>query len=166
MNSLRDSFNKIVQEHGPSVYRVCRAYLGHTDELDDLYQEVLINVWRSMASFRGESQLGTWIYRVAVNTAITYRRKVIRGEAQSAQLQHEPALEYDDADREDKIMRDQQYQQLILAIEKLKPEQRIIIGLYLEDMSYKDIAQVLGKDTNYVGVNLTRIKTKLTKLLK
>tara|TARA_Y100001949_G_C15915492_1_gene298824 strand:+ start:463 stop:969 length:507 start_codon:yes stop_codon:yes gene_type:complete len=160
----RDQFNHVVQEHGPKIYRLCKAYFGADEELDDVYQETLINIWKSMSSFRGDSKLSTWIYRITVNTAITFRRKKSKQPYGNDEfLEH---LEYDSSESILKREREQQYQLLLKTIEQLKPDHRLIIGLYLEDLSYKEIAEVIGKDTNYVGVNITRIKDKLSKLMQ
>lgn len=160
------SFEEILDEHGDSVFRICKAYVGATIELDDLYQEAIINVWKSLKSFRNESKLSTWIYRVAVNTAITYRHKINK---QGLRETYPETMEYfqeDLSDKHEKLERETQYALLLKAIEQLKPDQRIIIGLFLEDLSYKEIADVIGKDTNYVGVKLSRIKEQLAKLMK
>lgn len=159
------SFEEILQVHGGSVYRICKAYVGLTVELDDLYQEAIINVWKSLKSFRNESKLSTWIYRVAVNTAITHRHKINKQSMRESYPETMDFIQDDLSDRQAKQEREAQYGQLLLAIEQLKPDQRIIIGLFLEDLSYKEIADVIGKDTNYVGVKLSRIKDQLAKLM-
>tara|TARA_Y100000310_G_C20657152_1_gene802558 strand:+ start:1598 stop:2098 length:501 start_codon:yes stop_codon:yes gene_type:complete len=160
----RENFNEIVNEHGSSIYRVCKAYCGAGEELDDVYQETLINIWKSIQRFRGESKLSTWIYRITVNTAITHRRKSQRQVSGSSELLD--SIEFDSSDTIFKQEREHQYGLMLRAIERLKPDQRMIIGLYLEDLSYKEIADVIGRDTNYVGVNITRIKERLSKMMQ
>ncbi|WP_421869313.1 RNA polymerase sigma factor [Marinoscillum sp.] len=160
----RKAFDELVEERGPSIYRLCKAYCGASDELDDVYQEVLINIWKAISKFRGDSSLSTWIYRVTVNTAISHLRKQKSRPSGTDDMLE--SLEYDTSDLIYKQEREQQYNQLLNSIEQLKPEHRVIIGLYLEDLSYKEIAEIIGKDTNYVGVNIGRIKQKLTKLMQ
>ncbi len=164
-NNLTVKFDEVVNEHGQGIYRWCKAYYGLGPDLDDLYQEVLINVWKALGSFRGDSKLSTWIYRITINTAITYGRKQSKNRLKESGLNDE-YLTDDRSDKEEKIRKELQYQQLLKAITRLKPDQRMIIGLYLEDLSYKEIAEVIGKDTNYIGVKINRIKEKLTKLMQ
>lgn len=162
--SATSSFNELVANHGPGLYRLCKAYLGLSEEVNDLYQEVLINVWKALPGFRGEAQLSTWLYRISVNTAITYRRKQAGYEARMAsnELEH---LADDESDRMEKLQTESNINQLMACIDRLESDQRIVMGLYLEDLSYKEIAEVIGKDTNYVGVKLMRIKEKLAKMM-
>lgn len=160
------TFEEIVETHGDAIYRVCKAYWGFSEDLDDVYQEVLINLWKSLPSFKGHALLSTWIYRVAVNTTITHRRKRIKAEARHTVLNDWSGFPEDPGDREEKAWQEDQYHLLLKSIARLKPGHRIMIGLYLEDLSYREIADVIGKDTSYVGVNLKRIKEKLSKLMR
>lgn len=159
-------FRQLVSDHGEGVYRLCKAYVGQTADLDDVHQEALINIWRSLKSFRGEAKITTWIYRITVNTAITYRRKSAKKIGLESSVDDYTHLTENTREREEKQNQEERYRQLSQAIATLKPDQRIIIGLFLEDLSYKEIADVIGKDTNYVGVKLLRIKEKLSKLMK
>lgn len=157
-------FDRLVEENGGTIYRLCKAYVGDTDDLPDVYQETLINIWKALPKFRGDSKVTTWIYRITVNTAISHRRKQkpsINGNSDVLDQ-----MEYDNSDTIFKQEKELQYNKLLKTIEQLKPEHRMIIGLYLEDLSYKEIAEVIGKDTNYVGVNIGRIKQRLTKMVQ
>jgi len=166
MSKVQLDFDQLVADHGEGVYRLCRAYVGNIPELDDLYQEALINIWKALPGFRGDAKITTWIYRVTVNTSVTYRRKTSRKTSLETHLDDFSHISIDSEDRDHKLKLEEQYQLLLKAIEKLKADQRIIIGLFLEDLSYKEIGEVIGKDTNYVGVKLSRIKEKLSKLIK
>lgn len=161
----RSAFNEVAATHGDSIYRLCKAYMGNSEEVDDLYQEALINIWKALPKFRGEAKLSTWIYRVTVNTALSFRRKVAREESVRANQWNPEYLVDDLADKQEKIERENQFERLLECIEELKPDHRILIGLYLENLSYREIAEVIGKTTNYVGVNIGRIKERLTKLM-
>ena len=163
----RQHFNTIVNENHASIYRICKAYLGRSVEVEDLYQEVLINVWHSLPRFKGNSKISTWIYRVTVNTAITYRRKKNRHESKWVPMEPgHPIPGSEESSKEEKIRLEKKLEKMMGLIEGLKKDQRIVIGLYLEDLSYKEIAEVLGKDTNYVGVKISRIKEKLSKMMR
>ncbi|MEQ8473284.1 MAG: RNA polymerase sigma factor [Marinoscillum sp.] len=161
----RLDFSEVVTTHGDSIYRLCKAYIGNSDDLDDLYQETLINIWKALPRFRGDSKLSTWIYRVTVNTSISFRRKNIQEESRKVDNWEPELWEEDLSEKNEKITREKQYQKMLECIESLKADQRIIIGLYLENLSYKEIADVVGKSTNYIGVNITRIKERLSKLM-
>ena len=157
-------FERLVEENGASIFRLCKAYIGDTEVLPDVYQETLINIWKALPKFRGDAKVTTWIYRITVNTAISHRRKQKSAISGSADILDQ--MEYDNSDTLYKQEKEIQYNKLLKTIEQLKPEHRMIIGLYLEDLSYKEIAEVIGKDTNYVGVNIGRIKQRLTKLMQ
>lgn len=164
MGSRKETFDEVVSEHGPSIFRLCRAYLGSDLDVDDVYQETLINLWKALPGFRGESKISTWIYRITVNTAISYRRKKQRIQTTNNEVVLDQ-LAFDSSETVLKQEREKQFEQLMIAINQLKSDQRVLIGLYLEDLSYKEIAEVIGRDTNYVGVNIGRIKQKLTKMM-
>ena len=164
-NKSTEQFEQVVKEHGQGIYRWCKAYYGSGPDLDDLYQEVLINLWKALGSFRGDSKLTTWIYRVTINTALTYRRKKSKVSESETTLE-DFQLPIDSTENEEKLLQEARYQLLLSSINKLKPDQRMVIGLFLEDLSYKEIAEIIGKDTNYVGVKISRAKEKLSKLMK
>ena len=128
------------------------------DEVNDLFQEVLINLWKGWASFRGESQLKSWIWRVSFNTCISANRKRRRRCA-------EPLTDinlFSEARNED----DRQIKQLYSRIHRLKPFDRAIVLLWLENMSYDEIAAVVGITSKQVSVRLFRIKEQLKQMTK
>ncbi|WDF56102.1 RNA polymerase sigma factor [Mucilaginibacter sp. KACC 22063] len=155
-------FNDLVKDHKPSIYRICRAYLYNTDEADDLYQEILYQIWKSLKNFKGQSQIGTWIYRIAVNTAISYNLKHKRNQhlplPASLQLPYEETLTV-------KREQEAQLQQLYQAISQLPPEERLIISLVLEEKSYKEISEITGASISNTGVKINRIKSRLLQLI-
>lgn len=161
----RADFDRVVADNEAAIYRLCRAYVRDIDEARDLCQEVLINVWKALPGFRGSAKLSTWIYRIAVNTAITHRRKSSRREATHAPL-GEMQVAADEGDKHHKMAQEDRLQRMHEAIGTLADEERLLIGLFLEDLSYKEIGEVMGRDTNYVGVKLMRVKEKLSKILR
>lgn len=158
-------FNHLLKENESAIYRICRAYLGRSEETNDLCQEVLINVWKALPGFRGQSSMSTWIYRITVNTAITYQQKKSRRESRNVLLNGIDVSCKSEGDKKEKIELEHQIDHMMQMIGRLSQDQRILIGLYLEDLSYKQIAEVLGRDTNYVGVKIKRIKQKLSKMM-
>ena len=154
-------FLEVVGRHEQIINRVIRIYGVDSENRRDLFQEIVYQLWRSFGSFKGESNISTWLYRVALNTAITSLRKSKKVPEHT---------EWDDQcinTREsfDTSDRNEQVQQLYSAIRSLGDVDRAIVMLYLEELSYKEIAEVLGLTEDNVGVKLNRIKTKLRVLI-
>ena len=144
-------FEELFQRHKAPIQRLCFAYLNAADEVEDLFQEIMSNVWHALPKFRGEAQAGTWLYRIAVNTALLYRRKWKRGE---------PLVEVADpsAGAHQNLEDQERIAALGRAIGVLPDQDRLVITLLLEGLSYREIGEVTGLTVNYVGVKLSRIK--------
>lgn len=137
------------------AHKVCRIYFNSTADYDDVLQEMMYQLWRSYKTFDGRSKFSTWMYKVCLNTALTYQRKYPRDktvslDAKHQRIQAEPTFE-----------KNQSIALLYSAIEKLSPVNRAIILLYLEDMSYEEIANIMGLTKSNVSVRLVRIKRQL-----
>ena len=158
-------FQEIIDKHRDKVYRICYAYLYDKNMVDDLYQEVLINLWDSLSSFQEKSKITTWLYRVTVNSAITFNRK---DQKRRSFFKQDIPLQVPDssADKVRKIEKEAKLNQLHRAINQLPNEEKIIVGLLLEDLSYQEIAEVMGISSNYVGVKINRAKKRLAKLME
>lgn len=153
-------FVDLVYEHQRIVERICSVYTSTPDDRDDLYQDVLMQSWRSFASFDGQSKFSTWLYRVALNTALHRRR------SQSAR--REVASETGSGVEEavdDRSGRDGDVELLYQCIQELPSLNRAIVLLYLERHTYQEIAEITGLSRSNVSVRLVRIKDKLRKLL-
>lgn len=150
----------MIVEYHPVIYKICRVYSSDQD-FEDLFQEVLISLWKSHDSFEGRSKLSTWIYRVALNTALTYQRKAskLRFKTSSEELPNLSTSYHYDTKREEQVER------LYRAISQLKKDERSIILLYLEEKQYNEIAEITGLTTSNIGVRINRIKKKLFHLL-
>lgn len=149
-----NEFSRLVREHKGTTYTVCYMFSKDEDEVNDLFQETLINLWKGIESFRSDSKIGTWIYRVALNTCISAdRKKKKRG--QKVPLEMDTNL-YEDNDADTK-----QIQQLHQRISKLGVIDRAIVMLWLENMSYEEIGSIIGISAQNVGVKLFRIKEQL-----
>ena len=151
-------FEELFAENRGRIQRLCYGYLGPTGDVDDLFQEVMINVWNSLPSFRGESKASTWLYRVAVNTALLHRRK---------RRATEPLPELRDPARgQQQSLEDQErLAALRTAVGTLPDQERLIVTLLLEGLSYKEIAEITGLTVNHVGVKISRIKQTLEDML-
>lgn len=161
MSTTEQIFTQAVKDNQAAIYRICLAYLYDRSHAADLYQEILLQVWKSMSRFRGDSSMSTWIYRIAVNTAITYN-------AQHKKTRHEELPDISDmaeTGMQEKIAQEAQFNKLSQAISRLEEHDRLLVSLMLEGMSYKEIAEITGSNTNNVGVRITRIKTRLLRLM-
>jgi RNA polymerase sigma factor (sigma-70 family) len=151
----------ILNCHRGLIFKVCHVYCRDAEDRKDLFQEIVYQVWKSRKSFRQESKITTWIYRIALNTAITHFRREQR--QVTTQL---PNDSFDLPDLSGHDGREEQLSMLFTAIESLDRIDKSIILLYLEDRSYDEISEITGLSKSNVGVRLNRIKIKLSEKLK
>ena len=156
MNALEKQFAQTVAEHKSTIYTVCYMFSQDADEVNDLFQEVLINLWKGFDSFRGESKVDTWIWRIALNTCISLDRKKKR--AAEVRLTMDINL-FEDRDEDTK-----QVDMLHKRISKLQPFDRAIVLLWLENLSYDEIGQIVGITAKNVSVRLFRIREQLKQM--
>lgn len=156
METLENRFTRMVKEHKSVIYTVCYMFSGCQDEVNDLFQETLVNLWRGFGAFEGRSDVKTWIYRVSLNTCISSERKKQR--VGRVELTMEANL-FEDKDEDTR-----QISMLHERISRLKPFDRAIVLLWLENMSYEEIGAVVGITAKNVSVRLYRIKEQLKRL--
>ena len=157
MDSLELDFARTVREHKSTIYTVCYMFSKDEDEVADLFQDILVNLWKGFAKFRGESSAKTWIYRVSLNTCIsTERKKKRRGE--TVPLDMNINL-FDDSAEDLKQIR-----MLQNRVSRLGPFDRAIVLLWLENMSYDEIGAIVGITAKNVSVRLFRIKEQLRRM--
>ena len=149
-------FEKIVKEHKNTIYTVCFMFSKDADEVNDLFQETLINLWQGFNSFKGESSIRTWIWRISLNTCISSERK--KSKLHTVPLSMDINL-YEDTDEDSR-----QIQMLYNRINRLKPFDRAIVLLWLDNLSYDEIATIVGISVKNVSVRLVRIKEELKKI--
>ena len=157
MKEKETEFSGLVKRYKNTIYTVCYLFSKDQDEVNDLFQETLINLWRGFDSFKGQCDVKTWIWRVSLNTCLTFERKKKRN-VETVSLNMDINL-FTDTDDETK-----QIQQLYHRINKLGVVDRAIILLWLENMSYEEIGQIIGISTKNVSVKLVRIKEQLKKM--
>ena len=142
--------------------KVCQVYGHEKEHKDDLFQEIVLQLWKSFPSFRNEARITTWMYRVALNTAISHFRKEIKRPERQALSKAEfqiPDLAYSTDENENLLL-------LNHAIQQLTKIEKAIVMLYLEEKSYQEISEIMGITYSNVGVKLNRIKIKLEKIIK
>ena len=148
------AFSALVREHKQTIYTVCYMFSQDEDEVADLFQDTLVNLWQGFDSFRHEAKPETWIYRVALNTCVSADRKK-KSALQRAELSMQQNLYRDNSHSAVQI------RQLHDRIQKLDVIDRAIILLWLEDLSYEEIAAIVGISVKNLSVKLVRIKEQL-----
>ena len=154
MDNIEFEFTKMVKKHRNTIYTVCYFFSKDSEEVNDLFQEILISLWKGFPKFRGASSYKTWIWRVSLNTCNNHHRKKKR-DVETVPLTIDIDL-YNDADDKSK-----QIQMLYDRISILEPFDKAIILLWLENMTYEDIAGVMGISLANVTTRLFRIKEQL-----
>ena len=148
-------FIQLIQQHQPIIHKVCNMYMDTAPDREDLFQEIMISAWKGSKNFRGDAKFSTWLYRVALNTAITFFKK---GRKQAAV--YPESTEYAQIPDEQNN-REAQLSALTNAINDLNEIDKALIVLYLEDIAYPDIAVILGISANNVAVKMNRVKARL-----
>lgn len=154
MESLQIDFTRIVREHKGTIYTVCYMFSKDEEEVADLFQDILVNLWNGFPKFRGESSVRTWIYRVSLNTCISAERKKKKN-GETIPLEMDINL-FEDSGEDMKQIRLLQGR-----ISRLGPFDRAIVLLWLENLSYDEIGAIVGITAKNVSVRLFRIKEQL-----
>lgn len=158
---LELEFVKLLQANQNIAHKICRLYTNDPDSHNDLFQEITIQLWRAYPKFRGESKFSTWMYRVALNTAITLYRKSKR----SINTQDFETISFKIASEEYDATEEEQLADMYKAIKTLNDIDKALVFLYLEDKNYKEISETLGISEVNARVKMNRIRTKLKTLL-
>lgn len=148
-----NEFTTLLQQHEKLVYKVCSIYTNNTEDSKDLFQEIVVQVWIAYPKFQQQSKVSTWLYRIALNTAISYKRKT--GKVSIVPMPGFLA-NFSDASSDQ-----EEYKILQTLISNLPALEKALILLYMEDNSYQEIADIMGITVTNVGTRLNRIKDKL-----
>lgn len=160
--TLEKEFVHIINSHRGLLYKICNLYCDEAEDRKDLFQEIVLQLWKSYPKFRNESSISTWIYRIGLNTAISNFRKASQKIYQTS-MQDE-VFQVPDPDQF--IQDNEKFAALHQAIGKLNIIEKALIMLYLEEKSYEEMAAILGISKSNVGVKLNRIKSNLEKTIK
>jgi len=153
---LEAEFLDMLREYNRIIYKVASFYADENATLDDLYQDVVLNLWKAFPNFRKESQLSTWIYRIALNTCVSFYRK----------NSHRPACVEITPEIKAYVEENEAVAELYACINRLGKLERALILLYLEDRPYKEIAEIMGITATNVSTKINRIKEKLKQISK
>ena len=159
---MEKDFVVFIQKHQGIIHKVCRMYCDSEEDRQDLFQEVLFQLWKSYPKFRGDSKISTWMYRIALNTAIARLRKTKRKPSEFSLS--DSTLQFPDTPSDSE--KEEQLKNLQFAIQKLSKVEKGIIMLYLEEKSYDEIAEIIGITKTNVGVKINRIKKKLKETME
>jgi len=158
-----NKYKEIISEHQDMIYRLCCSYVENIDIRKDLFQNILIRIWKGLNSFENRSSISTWVYRISVNTSIDFLRRE----------DNNKNIGIDDIEIIDKsknvendLILSEKTKLMYKCISKLVFVDKTIITLYLEDLSYREISEIVGISEKNVSVKLARIKKKLNNCLK
>jgi RNA polymerase sigma-70 factor (ECF subfamily) len=163
--TVEGEFVALVNANRQRILRICRVYAGNAQDEEDLYQEVLFQIWRALPTLKTQAHANTWLYRVALNTAVSYVRKQNVAGRKATPVEHSEITAMLDQ-RQESAPPHSRMELLYEAIAQLDKAEKAIITLFLEDLSYDEIGEVLGINASHAGVMLHRAKKKLSLLMK
>jgi len=156
---LKEQFSILIADHQGLIFKVCNMYCNSKEDKEDLFQDIVLQLWRAYPSFKGDAKVSTWMYRIAINNAITRLRK---------ETKREKHISLDDeafqvATEDNQI--NENAAAMYEAIKKLSEVEKALTILYMDNCSYKEIAEITGLSESNVGFKLNKIKTKLRSLV-
>ncbi|WNJ18177.1 sigma-70 family RNA polymerase sigma factor [Pontibacter sp. G13] len=157
----QQAFTDLLDAHQGILIRMSRVYSRNESDRKDLFQEMVFQLWRAWPNYRGEAAASTWMYRVALNTALKFYSLLRRKKDRSMELS---AISFEPSHQdtpEQQVERDSQVDRLYACISQLPEPDRTIVLMYLEELPYREIAQVTGLTENHVAVKMKRAKSKL-----
>jgi len=156
-----DFYTTSILPYSAIIIKMCRVYSNSQQEFEDYFQEVCLQIWRSRNNFKGNSKKTTWIYRLSLNVCLTLLKKEVKYRGVHINSNNLPDQLIEDR----QIFTDKDLSKLYEGIKQLSEIDRAVITLYLEELSYKKIAQIMGTNTNNIGVKIKRIKNRLKRIL-
>lgn len=159
-------FRQCLDDHANILWKVVRAFAVTREDQEDLLQETALQLWRSLPGFRGESKTSTWIYRVALNTALVWKRNERRRCVKHESFLNLNMAEESTSGRLAGSPDEEMVQQLYAAIRQLPKLDASLALMHLDGLSYREMSEVLGITASNVGVKLNRIRKQLTEMLK
>lgn len=152
-------FLSALEQNQEKLYRICSIYSEDDEDAKDLFQEVLVNIWRSMSTFKGNSSMGTWMFRVALNVCLRFKSKHTKSQNRFIRLDSMTIsnLESEENSEEE----NEKLKALRKCVKKLNDGDKAIVALYLEGVVYSEISSILGLSENHIAVKVKRIKSKL-----
>lgn len=167
MKNKEEQFKSIVDQNKHRIERICSYYAHTTEEAKDMHQEILINVWKSLDKFRGDAAISTWIYRIAVNTSLSYSGKTFKKMKLNVDMETENLSSVIDEEQlKQKLQEEENLNRLQTELNQLSVIDKMLISLLLEGLSMREISDVIGLTEPNTRVKIHRIKDDLRKKLK
>ena len=154
----QSNFEQVIEANKETIYRICRIYAVSPIEPQDLFQEVIYQIWKSLKSFKGTSTINTWVYRIALNVCMRAKLKLEKKREKTVRFD---AIQFKVSENSFNEDEDEKYKFLKECIAALNESDTSIIVLYLEELSYKQIAEITGLTENHIAVKMKRIRKKL-----
>jgi RNA polymerase sigma-70 factor (ECF subfamily) len=160
-SAIENEFLQLIEVNRPRILRISQAYARTPQDAEDLYQDILFQIWRGLPALKQKAHANTWLYRVAINSGISFVRKTKSGgkavAVENDQLLQHPARAHEQDNKLDTLRK---------AMAKLNKIEKGVVMLFLDECSYEQIAEVMGMNANQVGVLLHRTKRKLFELMQ
>lgn len=155
--TMEREFSRLLSSYGNLVSKLCLCYATSKEDLEDLKQDVWTNIWRGLHTFRNESEYSTWIYRICLNTCVSTFRRAVRRKNMMEEMLPELVLDNESTDNREEV------ETLYMIIASLNPIEKAMITMWLQELSYEEIASVTGLNRNTVATRIRRIKDKIAK---
>ncbi|MBT8184124.1 MAG: sigma-70 family RNA polymerase sigma factor [Eudoraea sp.] len=156
---LETIFLGALEQNRDKLFRVCSIYTEDDEDAKDLFQEVLVHIWRSMSTFKGKSSIGTWMFRVALNVGLRSRSRHNKNQKRLIRLDSITISNF--RSEEYREEENEKLKALRKCVKSLNEGDKVIVALYLEELAYKEISNILGLSENHIAVKIKRIKSKL-----
>ena len=152
---MTETFEQILENNKEKIYRICKTYAVSTLEPQDLFQEVIFTIWKSLSTFKGNSSIDTWIYRITLDVCLRSKQKSEKTYKKTLQLE---SIQFIPVEIPIENNQQEKYNALTSCISELNSENKLIIILYLEELKYKEIAEITGLTENHIAIKMKRIK--------
>lgn len=162
INLNEHKFEDIIERNKSRIFRICSSYAVSPIEPQDLFQEVVVQIWKSILTFQGRSDISTWVYRIALNVCINSNKKLKSKQFKTVQLD---SIEFIPSEGEMSKPDQERLDALQSCLSKMNGIEKSIVVLFLEDLPYKEIAEITGLTANHIAVKMKRIKKSLLKCI-
>ena len=152
------NFEQLLEENKNKIFRICRIYATPPIEPQDLFQEVIFQIWKSLDNFKGKSSIGTWVYKITINVCLRSKSKLDKDNNKTDRFE---SIHFTPIEKEIETSEQEKFKYLKECISALNETDTSFIVLYLDDLSYKEIAGITGLSENHIAVKMKRIRKKL-----
>ncbi len=159
MSNSLSKFEQILIDNKDKIYRICRVYATPPLEPQDLFQEVIFQIWKSLPSFAAKSSIDTWVYRIALNVCLRSKMNLEKVNEKTSTLE---AINIKSIPLENNSLSEERFQFLKECIAELNPSDTSIIVLYLDELNYRQISEITGLSENHIAVKMKRIRKQLS----